>query len=145
MDVVTPTDRLKSVRNRYAIEVFGNVFVLSISWWIFCWCRGLSSWDCVRSLSFSLLMVNMSTMFDENARNGAFYSMFTRLNRDRFTDWRNQSSVIVSISSTMRREGIIFYHDHRACCCLLMSYLKGQGHTQIYKTVRCSMSLPMHV
>ena len=28
--VVTPTDRPKSVRNRYVIEVFGGVFVLSV-------------------------------------------------------------------------------------------------------------------
>ena len=28
MVVVTPTDRPKSVRNRYVIEVFGGVFVL---------------------------------------------------------------------------------------------------------------------
>ena len=29
MDVVTPTDRLKSARNRCVFEVFGGVFVLS--------------------------------------------------------------------------------------------------------------------
>ena len=29
-DVVTPTDRPKSVRNRCAIEVFGGAFVLSL-------------------------------------------------------------------------------------------------------------------
>ena len=31
MAIVTPTDRLKSVRNRCVIEVFGGVFVLSLS------------------------------------------------------------------------------------------------------------------
>ena len=31
MTVVTPTDRHKSVRNRCVIEVFGGVFVLSIT------------------------------------------------------------------------------------------------------------------
>ena len=30
MAFVTPTDRTKSVRNRYVIEVFGGVFVLSL-------------------------------------------------------------------------------------------------------------------
>ena len=29
MAVVTPTDRLQSVRNRYVIDVFGGVFVFS--------------------------------------------------------------------------------------------------------------------
>ena len=29
MAIVTPTDRPKSVRNRYVIQVFGGVFVLS--------------------------------------------------------------------------------------------------------------------
>ena len=28
MNVVTPTDRTKSVRNRWVIEVFGGIFVL---------------------------------------------------------------------------------------------------------------------
>ena len=36
-DCFTPTDRPKSVRNRCVIEVFGGVFVLSISFRIFCW------------------------------------------------------------------------------------------------------------
>ena len=39
MPVVTPTDCLKSVRNRCAIEVFGGVFVLSIGFRIFSWYR----------------------------------------------------------------------------------------------------------
>ena len=30
MTVVTPTDRSKSAHNRFVIEVFGGVFVLSI-------------------------------------------------------------------------------------------------------------------
>ena len=30
MHVVTPSDRLKAVYNRFIIEVFGGVFVLSI-------------------------------------------------------------------------------------------------------------------
>ena len=33
--IVTPTDRPKSVRNRYVIEVFGGVFVLSLFFWDF--------------------------------------------------------------------------------------------------------------
>ena len=40
MTVVTPTDRSKSVRNRYVIEAFGGVFVLSIGFRIFRWCKG---------------------------------------------------------------------------------------------------------
>ena len=35
--VDTPTDRPKSVRNRYVIEVFGGVFVLSLDCSIFWW------------------------------------------------------------------------------------------------------------
>ena len=37
--VVTPTDRPKSVRNCFVIEVFCGVFVLSIGFQIFCWYR----------------------------------------------------------------------------------------------------------
>ena len=37
--VVTPAESPKSVRNRFVIEAFGGVFVLSIGW-IFCWYRG---------------------------------------------------------------------------------------------------------
>ena len=40
MDVVTPTDRLKSVRNRCEIGSFGGVFVLSMGCWMFCWYTG---------------------------------------------------------------------------------------------------------
>ena len=40
MTVVTPTELPKSVRNCCIIEVFGGVFVLSIGFRIFCWCRG---------------------------------------------------------------------------------------------------------
>ena len=40
---VTPTDRPKSVRNRCAIEVFGDVFMLShfFLFFFFCGCRGI--------------------------------------------------------------------------------------------------------
>ena len=40
VDVVTPTDRPKSVRNRCVIEVFGGVCVLSFGFRISCWYRG---------------------------------------------------------------------------------------------------------
>ena len=40
MTVVTPTDRPKSVRNCCVIGSFGGVFVLSISFRIFCWYGG---------------------------------------------------------------------------------------------------------
>ena len=40
MALVTPTDRPKSVCNRCVIEVFGEVFVLSIGFRIFCLYRG---------------------------------------------------------------------------------------------------------
>ena len=41
MAVVTPTDRPKSVRNRCVIELFcGVVFVVTLPFWHFCWCRG---------------------------------------------------------------------------------------------------------
>ena len=39
--VVTPTDRPKSVRNRCVIELFcGVVYVVTLPFWHFCWCRG---------------------------------------------------------------------------------------------------------
>ena len=39
--VVTPTDRPKSVRNRFLIELFcGVVWVVALPFWHFCWCRG---------------------------------------------------------------------------------------------------------
>ena len=38
--LVTPTDRPKSVRNRFVIEVFGGVFVLSIGFRNCCWYKG---------------------------------------------------------------------------------------------------------
>ena len=39
--VVTPTDRPKSVRNRYVMELFcGIVCVVRLPFWHFCWCRG---------------------------------------------------------------------------------------------------------
>ena len=39
--VVTPTDRPKSVRNRYVIELFcGVVCVVTLPFWHCCWCRG---------------------------------------------------------------------------------------------------------
>ena len=39
--VVTPTDRPKSVRNRCVIELFcGVVFIVSLPFWHFRWCRG---------------------------------------------------------------------------------------------------------
>ena len=39
--VVTPTDRPKSVRNRFLIELFcGVVCVVTLPFWHFCWCRG---------------------------------------------------------------------------------------------------------
>ena len=39
--VVTPTDRLKSVRNRCVIELFcGVVCVVTLPFWHFCWCMG---------------------------------------------------------------------------------------------------------
>ena len=73
LDIVTPTDRPKSVRNRYVIEVFGGVFVIfTLLLGLFCGCRGfchrtesdlflfllmwvygLLSQDWVRYLSFS--------------------------------------------------------------------------------------------
>ena len=40
---LSPTDRPKSVRNRCVIEVFGGVFVSSITFWIFVWVYGLLS------------------------------------------------------------------------------------------------------
>ena len=42
MAVVTPTDRPKSVRNSYVIELFcGVVCVVTLPFWhFFCWCRG---------------------------------------------------------------------------------------------------------
>ena len=38
--VFTQTDHPKSVRNRFVIEVFGGVFMLSIGCCIFCWYEG---------------------------------------------------------------------------------------------------------
>ena len=39
--VVTPTDRPKSVRIRYVIELFcGVVCVVTLPFWHFCWCWG---------------------------------------------------------------------------------------------------------
>ena len=38
--VVTPTDRPKSVRNRCVIDCFGVVWVVTLPFWHFCWCRG---------------------------------------------------------------------------------------------------------
>ena len=39
--VVTPTDRPKSVRNRYVIELFyGVVCVVTLPFWHLCWCKG---------------------------------------------------------------------------------------------------------
>ena len=42
VDVVTPTDRPKSVRNRYVIKLFfcGVVCIVTFTFWHFCWCRG---------------------------------------------------------------------------------------------------------
>ena len=44
MVVVSSAYRLKSVRNRYVIECFGGVLILSFhcfSFFIFCWYRGV--------------------------------------------------------------------------------------------------------
>ena len=38
--VVTSTDRPKSFRNRYVIELFCGVGCVSLSFWHFCWCGG---------------------------------------------------------------------------------------------------------
>ena len=54
--LVTPTDRLKSVRNRCVIEVFGGVCVLSFGFRIFCWYRGF----CHRTGSDLLLFLSMT-------------------------------------------------------------------------------------
>ena len=52
--VVTPTDRPKTVRNRYLIELFcGVVCVVTLPFWHFCWCRGF----CHRTESDLLLFV----------------------------------------------------------------------------------------
>ena len=52
--VVTPTDRPKSVRNRYLIELFcGVVCVVTLPFWHFRWCRGF----CHRTESDLLLFV----------------------------------------------------------------------------------------
>ena len=54
VDVVTPTDRPKSVRNRCLIEHFcGVVCVVTLPFWHFCWCRGF----CHRTGSDLLLFV----------------------------------------------------------------------------------------
>ena len=52
--VVTPTDRPKSVRNRCLIELFCSVvYVVSLPFWHFRWCRGF----CHRTESDLLLFV----------------------------------------------------------------------------------------
>ena len=51
--VVTPTDRSKSVRNRWVIEVFSGVFVLSHFLFIFYGCRAF----CHRTESYLLLFL----------------------------------------------------------------------------------------
>ena len=56
MDIVTPTDRPKSVRSRCVFEVFGGVFVLSRCFWIFLWVSGFLAKGWVRSLPFSLTL-----------------------------------------------------------------------------------------
>ena len=61
-DLVTPTDRPKSVRNLCVIEVFGGVCVLSFGFRIFCWYRGF----CHRTgsdLLLFLLFLNMGNNF----------------------------------------------------------------------------------
>ena len=56
MVVVTPTDRLKSVRNRCVIELFVALFVfLTLPFRHFCWCRGF----CHRTESDLLLFLLM--------------------------------------------------------------------------------------
>ena len=56
--VVTPTDRLKSVRNRCVIELFcGVVCVVTLPFWHFCWSRGF----CHRTESdlFLFVIINL--------------------------------------------------------------------------------------
>ena len=55
---VTPTDRPKSVRNRYVIEVFGGVCVLSFGFRIFCWYRGFCHRTESDLIFFSFSMYN---------------------------------------------------------------------------------------
>ena len=57
MAVVTITDRPKSVRNRFVIEVLGGAFVLSICFRIFYWYRGF----CHRFESDLLLSLFLGT------------------------------------------------------------------------------------
>ena len=61
MDVVTPTDRPYSVRNRCVIElVCGVVCVVTLPFLHFCWCRGF----CHRTESDILLFVCMWSWID---------------------------------------------------------------------------------
>ena len=54
--VVTPTDRPKSVRNRCIIELFcGVVWVVTLPFWHFCWCRGF----CHRTESYLFLFLQL--------------------------------------------------------------------------------------
>ena len=62
--VVTPTDRPKSVRNRFLIELFcGVVWVVALPFWHFCWCRGF----CHRTESdlFLFLMVPLEVPYPD--------------------------------------------------------------------------------
>ena len=57
--IVTPTERPKSVRNRCLIELFsGVVFVVTLPFWRFCWCRGF----CHRTGSDLRLFVSVDSV-----------------------------------------------------------------------------------
>ena len=61
--VVTPTDRPKSVRNRYIIELLcGVVCVVALPFWHFCWCRGF----CHRTESDLFLFLVKNDTWDFN-------------------------------------------------------------------------------
>ena len=75
--VATPADRRKSVRNRLVIELFCGVFcVVTLPFWYFCWCRGLLSYDWVRSLPFSSA-VNVPGSNQKHFRTSSSISNFT--------------------------------------------------------------------
>ena len=65
--VVTPTDRPKSIRNRWLIEGFGGVFELSCYFLEYLWLKGLLTYDRVRSLPFSLIIIYLIAMCTEHS------------------------------------------------------------------------------
>ena len=83
--LVTPTDRPKSVRNRCLIELFcGVVCVVTLPFWLSCWCRGF----CHRTESDLFLFLLNDTTRTMYRVQGIYRKLkWTNIVRLQFCDW----------------------------------------------------------